>query len=141
VRVVLLAGRLREAVERLNPQVPTEAREEALRKVLQVESPTLVATNQAFHAMLRDGVEVEYRQPDGSIAGDRVRLVDFDDADMNDWLVTNQFTVVEAGHNCRPDIVVFVNACRGAAARVSLRGLRLDGRRSGPSSWVLPLRA
>ena len=106
---VVLAGRLREAVERLNPQVPTEAREEALRKVLRVESPSLVATNQAFHAMLRDGVEVEYRRPDGSIVGDRVRLVDFDDADMNDWLVTNQFTVIEAGHNRRPDIVVFVN--------------------------------
>lgn len=106
---VVLVGRLRDAVERLNPHVPAEAQEEALRKVLRVESPSLVATNRAFHAMVRDGVEVEYRRPDGTIAGDRVRLVDFDDADMNDWVVLNQFTVVEAGHNRRPDIVVFVN--------------------------------
>lgn len=106
---VVLVGRLRDAVERLNPQVPAEAQEEALRKVLRVESPSLVATNRAFHAMVRDGVEVEYRRPDGTIAGDRVRLVDFDDADMNDWVVLNQFTVVEAGHNRRLDFVVFVN--------------------------------
>ncbi|HND54706.1 MAG TPA: type I restriction endonuclease subunit R, partial [Pirellulaceae bacterium] len=111
---VVLVGRLRDAVERLNPQVPAEAQEEALRKVLRVESPSLVTTNRAFHAMVRDGVEVEYRRPDGTIAGDRVRLVDFDDADMNDWVVLNQFTVVEAGHNRRPDIVVFVNGLPSA---------------------------
>lgn len=106
---VVLAGRLREAVERLNLQMPAEAHEEALRKVLRIGSPSLVATNGAFHAMLRDGVEVEYSRPDGTIAGDRVRLADFQDVDANDWLVVNQYTVIEGGHNRRPDIVVFVN--------------------------------
>jgi hypothetical protein len=75
---VVLVGRLREAIRRLNPAIPEEAREEALRKVLRVGSPALVQTNRAFHRMLRDGTPVEYPRPDGSIAGDHERLVDFD---------------------------------------------------------------
>ncbi len=59
--------------------------------------------------MLRDGVEVEYPRPDGSIAGDRVRLLDFDLPGANDWFVVDQFTVIEGQHNRRPDIVVFIN--------------------------------
>ena len=106
---VVLVGRLREAIRRLNPAIPEEAREEALRKVLRVGTPALVQTNRAFHRMLRDGVPVEYPRPDGSIAGDHLRLVDFDDARANDWLAVNQFTVVGGQHNRRPDIVVFVN--------------------------------
>jgi type I restriction enzyme R subunit len=106
---VVLVGRLREAIDRLNPSIPAEARDEALRKVLRPESPSLVGVNRRFHHMLRDGVEVEYRRDDGSIAGDRVRLIDFDQPNNNDWLVVNQFTVIEGQHNRRPDIVVFVN--------------------------------
>jgi len=106
---VVLVGRLREAIRRLNPAIPEEAREEALRKVLRVGTPALVQTNRAFHRMLRDGVPVEYPRPDGSIAGDHVRLVDFGDVGSNDWLAVNQFTVIEGQHNRRPDIVVFVN--------------------------------
>jgi type I restriction enzyme R subunit len=106
---VVLLDRLREALDRLNPQIPAEARDEALRKVLNPESPSLVANNRKFHGMLRDGVEVEYRRSDGSIAGDRVRLIDYEDPDNNNWLVVNQFTVVEAGHNRRADVVVFIN--------------------------------
>ena len=106
---VVLVGRLREAIRRLNPAIPEEAREEALRKVLRVGTPALVQTNRAFHRMLRDGVPVEYPRPDGSIAGDHVRLVDFDEVWANDWLAVNQFTVIEGQHNRRPDIVIFVN--------------------------------
>ena len=106
---VVLERRLRDAIDRLNPQIPSEAREDAFRKVLLVEGPSLIAANQRFHSMLSEGVSVEYRRPDGSIAGDRVRLVDFANADMNDWLVVNQFTVIEGQHNRRPDIVVFLN--------------------------------
>ncbi|MFO0580247.1 MAG: type I restriction endonuclease subunit R [Polyangia bacterium] len=106
---VVLVGRLRDALHRLNPAIPEEAREEALRKVLRPETPSLVASNRRFHAMLRDGVEIEYRRPDGSIAGDRALLVDFDLPERNDWLVVNQFTVIEGQHNRRPDLVVFLN--------------------------------
>jgi type I restriction enzyme R subunit len=92
---VVLVGRLREAIGRLNPAIPEEAREEALRKVLRVGTPSLTQTNRVFHRMLRDGVDVEYPRADGSIAGDKVRLIDFHDVGSNDWFVVNQFTVIE----------------------------------------------
>jgi type I restriction enzyme R subunit len=106
---VVLAGRLRETIRRLNPAIPEEAREDALRKVLRTESSSLTGNNRHFHHWLRDGVEVEYRRADGSIAGDQVRLADFDHPSANDWLVVNQFTVIEGQNNRRPDIVVFLN--------------------------------
>src|SRR5665647_1316949 len=106
---VVLVARLREAIRRLNPAMPEDAREEALRKVLRVGTPSLMQTNRAFHRMLRDGVPVEYARADGSIAGDHARLVDFAEVRENDWFVVNQFTVIEGQHNRRPDIVVFVN--------------------------------
>lgn len=106
---VALVGRLREAIHRLNPTIPADAQEDALRKVLRVATPTLVQSNCAFHHLLRDGVEVEYARLDGSIAGDHVRLLDFDNVEANDWLAVNQFAVVEGQCHRRPDIVVFVN--------------------------------
>ncbi len=106
---VVLVGRLRDAIHRLNPSIPEDALEEALRKALRPETPSLVGNNRRFHAMLRDGVEVEYCRGDGSIAGDRVRLIDFDNPQANNWLAVNQFTVIEGQHNRRPDVVIFVN--------------------------------
>jgi type I restriction enzyme R subunit len=106
---VLLVGRLRDAIARLNPTIPNDTQEEARSKVLRLETPTLIGNNRRFHQMLRDGVEVEYRREDGSIAGDRVRLIDFTIPDSNDWLAVNQFTVIEGQNNRRPDIAVFVN--------------------------------
>ena len=106
---VVLPGRLRDAIGRLNPTIPEEAREGALRKVLRVGTPAPVQINRAFHKMLRAGVPVEYPRPDGSIAGDHVRLLDFNDTQSNDWLAVNQFTVIESQHNRRPDVIVFVN--------------------------------
>ncbi|MDI1313361.1 type I restriction endonuclease subunit R [Prosthecobacter sp.] len=106
---VVLVGRLREAIRQLNPAIPEDAREDALRKVLRVANGSLVQTNRAFHRMLRDGVDVEYPRKDGSIKGDKARVVDFTSASANDWFVVNQFTVIEAQHNRRPDVVVFIN--------------------------------
>jgi len=106
---VVLVGRLRDAIRRLNSSIPEDAREDALRKVLRVGTPSLTQTNRAFHRMLRDGVPVEYPRPDGSIAGDHVLLVDFGNAQANDWFAVNQFAVIEGQHHRRPDVVVFVN--------------------------------
>ena len=105
---VILTRRLRDAVARLNPEIPTEAQQEAIRKVLNPDSHTLVQNNRTFHQMLVDGIEVEYRQLDGTIRGERVRFVDFDTPENNDWLAVNQFTVVETSER-RPDIVLFIN--------------------------------
>jgi type I restriction enzyme R subunit len=106
---VVLVDRLREALRRLNRDIPEEAREDAVRKVLRLATPSLVQTNRAFHKMLRDGVSVEYARTDGSIKHDVAWLVDFGEVLMNDWLAVNQFTVIEGQHNRRPDIVVFIN--------------------------------
>ncbi|MBK1827362.1 type I restriction endonuclease subunit R [Haloferula rosea] len=106
---VVLEGRLREALRRLNPEVQEEGREEVLRRVLRVADGTLVRTNFSFYRMLRNGVEVSYKRPDGSTKHDQVWLVDFSDERANDFFAVNQFTVIEGSHNRRPDIVVFVN--------------------------------
>ena len=106
---VILMSRLQDAIRRLNPQIPPEAQDEALRKVVRLDTASFIGNNRAFHKMLRDGVEVEYSRLDGSIAGDRVRLVDFGRPAANDWLAVNQFTVIESQHNRRPDVVIFVN--------------------------------
>ena len=86
---VVLVDRLRQAIQRLNPKLPIEAREEAIRKVLLPESPSLIVNNRAFHRMLRDGVEVEYRRSDGTIAGERARLVADDPDDNDGWSSTS----------------------------------------------------
>ncbi|MCY3722118.1 MAG: type I restriction endonuclease subunit R [Candidatus Poribacteria bacterium] len=105
---VILTSRLRDIVAHLNPEIPADAQEEAIRKVLHPDSPALVQNNRTFHQMLVDGIEVEYRQPDGTMRGARVRLVDFDRPENNDWLAVNQFTVV-GKRDRRPDIVLFIN--------------------------------
>jgi type I restriction enzyme R subunit len=106
---VVLEQRLRDALVRLNPDLPPEALEDAFRKITRPEGPTLEARNRVFHRQLVDGVTVEYRRPDGSIAGAQACVLDFEEADNNDWLVVNQFTVVENKHTRRPDVVLFIN--------------------------------
>ena len=106
---VVLSRRLRAALERINPQLPGSAIDDAMKKVLIAESPSLIENNHRFHRMLVDGIDVEYTRPDGSIAGDKAWLVDFDQVDTNHWLAINQFTVREGKITKRPDVVVFVN--------------------------------
>ncbi len=108
-RDVLLEGRLRSALARLNPNLPAEAIEDAYRKLIRLDAPSLIERNRAAHRFLVDGIPVEFRRPDGSIGGAQARLIDFDAPRANDWLAVNQFTVVEGQHQRRPDLVVFLN--------------------------------
>jgi type I restriction enzyme, R subunit len=105
----ILVDRLETAIKRLNPLIPYEARHDALRKVTTAESPSLVEENRRIHKLILEGVPVEYHGEDGTIRGDRVWLVEFEQPRRNDWLATNQFSVIENGHNRRPDVVLFVN--------------------------------
>jgi len=104
----VLVKRLRDALVRLNPNAPVEALDDAFRKVTLAQHPSLIANNRSFHRMLVEGVPVEYHR-DGRTVHDQVWLVDWSDPDANDWLVVNQFTVIEGQHNRRPDIVIFLN--------------------------------
>jgi type I restriction enzyme R subunit len=106
---VVLADRLRQALARLNPELPAEAIDDAFRRVTRPEGATLEARNRALHRMLVEGVTVEYRRRDGSIGGAQVRVIAFDSVETNDWLAVNQLTVVENKQTRRPDVVVFVN--------------------------------
>ena len=108
-RDVVLDGRLRQALFQLNPDLPYEALEDAYRKLTRSDAPSLVERNRALHRMLVNGITVEYRRKDGSIAGAQARAVDFDTPNNNDWLAVNQFTVAEGQHTRRPDVVLFVN--------------------------------
>jgi type I restriction enzyme R subunit len=107
---VVLVDRLRQALGNLNPAIPVEAIEEAVRTLLRTESASLVESNARFHRFVCEGIDVEYRRADGSVKGDKVRLFDWADPDKNDWLVVNQFTVQEPRRQARrPDVVIFVN--------------------------------
>lgn len=105
---VLLLERLQKAIGRINPDIPADARGDAIRQVQRLNSPELISNNEAFHRMLTEGINVSYLK-DGADRGDLVWLVDFNDPENNDFLVANQFTVVENDVNKRPDIILFVN--------------------------------
>ena len=106
---VVLERRLRNALARLNPGLPSEALDDAFRKVARPEGSTLEARNRTFHRLLVDGVTVEYRTARGAVRGGQVSVLDYDNPANNDWLAVNQFTVVESEHKRRPDVVLFVN--------------------------------
>lgn len=105
---VLLTERLRKAVRRINPSVPIAAQLEAIKEVERIHSPELLANNEAFHRMLTEGVKVSYQQ-DGNDRGDLVWLIDFANPENNEFVVANQFTVIENNQNKRPDVILFVN--------------------------------
>lgn len=108
---VLLLGRLEAAVARLNPTIPPNARLHALRQIQRLNSPDLLANNEAFHRLLTEGIPVT-RQQNGQERGDLVWLVDFAHPENNDYLVVNQFTVVLTGSTTvtkRPDVLLFIN--------------------------------
>lgn len=105
---VVLKSRLQKAIAQLNPTIPADAQEEAFRKVLRSYSPNLFQNNYQFHKYLTDGIDIEYRKGD-RIAGDKVWLIDYAHPENNEFLVINQFTIIEGNVNKRPDIILFLN--------------------------------
>ncbi len=105
---VVLVGRLRTAVAKHNPDLPAAAVDDVVATVLRAESQNLLEENWRLHRLVIEGVPVQHRRDD-VIVDDIAQLVDWANPDENDWLALNQFTVVEQGHNRRPDVVLFVN--------------------------------
>lgn len=105
---VILRNRLKDAIDKLNPKIPSEAKEQALKEAVNLPSQNLVENNEVFHRMLTEGISVEY-QKEGETIGDKVYLVDFREPLNNDLLVCDQFTVKEKDVTKRPDLVIFVN--------------------------------
>jgi len=109
----LLPDLLKDAVARINPTIPAEVREDAIKQLQRLSSPDLIANNEAFHRMLTQGIKVTYRK-DGGSRGDLVWLIDFNDPENNDFVVLNQYTVTSTSSvtgtlNKRPDVLLFVN--------------------------------
>lgn len=107
-RQSLMVEPLRSAVERLNPNIPLSARDDAVRQVIDLGIPSLLSANRRFHNLLVSGAQVEY-QKDGETRGDFVRLIDFENPATNEWLAINQYTLRGPKHTRRPDIILFVN--------------------------------
>ncbi len=105
---VILKERLRTAVRRINPGIPMDAQEDAIKQILRIASPDVLANNEGFHRLLTEGIPITKRV-EGQDRGDRVFLIDFENPMHNEFLVVNQFTVVENGVNKRPDVILFVN--------------------------------
>lgn len=105
---ILLKDRLLNAVEKINPSLPQSAIEDAIKQIERIKSSELLSDNETFHKLLVEGVKVDV-QRDGITRGEIVHLVDFDDVSNNDFVVANQFTIIENGHNKRPDIILFIN--------------------------------
>lgn len=118
---VVLVGRLRTAVEVLNPGLPSAALDEALNQMLRVQAPALVEDNAAVHDLMVNGLRVEVTE-DGVRRSRTVRVFDFDDPENNDWLAVRQFTVIEqtrgVEHERRLDLVCFVNGLPLAAGEL-----------------------
>ncbi len=115
---VLLIERLQNAIRRINPNIPLDAQEEAIKQVQRIHSPDLIANNETFHRMLTEGINVSYQKDLPASAGqaggreergDLVWLIDFEHPENNEFIVVNQFTVIENGNNKRPDVILFVN--------------------------------
>jgi type I restriction enzyme R subunit len=105
---IILTARLRKAIAVLNPDIPESAREQAMQKVLHIYSPDLLHNNETFHQYLIEKVKVPYQQ-DGYERSYEVALIDFSNANNNEFLAVNQYTIVERNQNKRPDLLLFVN--------------------------------
>jgi type I restriction enzyme, R subunit len=105
---VILKERLRQHIAIINDKIPTTAQEEAINKVLRIGSTDLMKSNEDFHTMLTNGVDVTYTK-DGETRGDKVFLIDYNNLENNNYICVNQFTITENNVNKRPDLILFIN--------------------------------
>lgn len=105
---IILTNRLRNAIAKLNSHIPSDAQEAAVQRVLRIYSPDLLHNNEEFHKFLVEKVKVPY-QKDGYERSHEVALIDFENASNNQFLVVNQYTIIENNQNKRPDVLLFVN--------------------------------
>lgn len=106
---VILYDRLREALKNINSKMPDDALEDAFRQITIPQSPSLIMNNKAFQRMITDGIDVQVKQTDASYRTEKVYVFDFEKPLNNEFMVANQYTIVEHGVEKRPDVIVFVN--------------------------------
>jgi type I restriction enzyme R subunit len=99
---VVLIKQLNEAVNRINPGLPESSKQQAIQSILRIHSPDVLANNETLHRALTEGVKVS-KIENNQERGDLVWLIDFEQPDNNEFLVVNQFTVIENHYHKRPD--------------------------------------
>ncbi|MGC8118633.1 type I restriction endonuclease subunit R [Metapseudomonas otitidis] len=119
---VVLNKRFESAVARLNPGLPVEAHQDAVRRVMQAELPSLLEENRRLHKLMTEGVDVEYYADDGTLTAGTVVLIDFKHPELNDWLAVSQFVVIHGQNKRRPDVVLFVNGLPFAVVELKAPG-------------------
>src|SRR5687768_11732662 len=82
---VVLQNRLKQAIDRINLSIPAEPRDEAFKKAMRAASIDALASNEAFHIMLTDGIDVKFRTATG-IRSDKVWLIDYKNPQHNNFL-------------------------------------------------------
>ena len=107
-RQVVLTGRLRSALQRLNPEVPAGTIASAVLQLANPNVPGLLASNRNFHRWMTQGLPITYMDGNQQV-GIRLKVIGFDDPASNDWLVVNQLAIQGTKHNRRPDVVVYLN--------------------------------
>jgi type I restriction enzyme R subunit len=105
---IVLLNRLRTAIATINPTIPLDAQDAAVQKVLRIASPDLLHNNEEFHRLLVEKVKIPY-QENGYERSHEVALIDFEHSANNQFLVVNQYTIIENNQNKRPDVLLFVN--------------------------------
>ncbi|NFO14811.1 type I restriction endonuclease subunit R [Clostridium botulinum] len=106
-RECLLEQRVRDALFMINKGLPEEALEEAYRQIITFNSPILIDNNKEFHKLLLEGIDVSFIK-DGEPKTEKAFIIDFKNPKKNDFLVVNQFTIIE-NEERRPDLIIFVN--------------------------------
>ena len=104
----LLDDRLKASLRRINGALPGQAIDEAVLKLNSLDSGSLVQKNRVFMDWLQNGITVKYASGGEERSG-IVRLVDYENAGQNEFLVVNQFSFTENGITRRPDVILFVN--------------------------------
>lgn len=105
---IILTNRLRNAIAKINPHIPTDAQEAAVQKVLRIYSPDLLHNNEEFQRFIIEKIKIPYQQ-NGYERSHEVALFDFENTGNNQFLVVNQYTIIENNQNKRPDVLLFVN--------------------------------
>lgn len=105
---IILTTRLQQALRRINPSIAPELLQTALKELQRIQSPDLLTNNETFHRLLTEGINISTQQ-NGDERGTLIKPIDFDNPDNNEFIVANQFTVIENHHNKRPDLILFIN--------------------------------
>lgn len=108
-REVILAGRLKRAIRRLNPDLPEVAIDDVVRDIKRIEHPNLEIANKEIYKLLTEGVRANFRDAEGEDIWKFAKIIDFENPQNNEFLVVNQFAIQGIEKVRRPDVIIFVN--------------------------------